>query len=322
MKRNVVIASAGLVAAILLISFGFYSVLATISVLMFFGCLIGAPILAAVKRRWAFLGWGMAAAIGGLLIFDWAVDKDAMKEGFLSHQDRNAANKAGFRDAVAWAKEHDRIDAELAEARKEARAKARKEAAEETVRKEKEAAEEKARRDKEAAEKKEKAATAFAGSYQGQVSVVQKQFIQAIEKARADYAAADNDMVRGGTRTARAKAVCAALKGQPDIEWVGQITTLSSNGDGHGVLAVSVGPNITFKTCNNNFSDIWFKTLIDPESLLFDKASKHKKGDVVTVRGKLFPNPPDCIQETSLTLRGSIADPEYIFRFTDVTAAE
>ena len=118
------------------------------------------------------------------------------------------------------------------------------------------------------------------------------------------------------------KAVCAALKGQPDIEWVGQITTLSSNGDGHGVLAVSVGPNITFKTWNNDFSDVGFKTLIDPESLLFEKASKLKKGDVGKVRGKLFANPPDCVQEVSFTLSGSIVDPEYIFKFTDVTAAE
>ena len=165
-------------------------------------------------------------------------------------------------------------------------------------------------------------ALAFDASKYGQVSDAQTQILQAVEKARADYAAAANDMARGGVRAVRARAVCTALKGKPDIVWIGQITELSSNGDGYGVLTVSIGPDVTLKTWNNSFSDIGFNTLINPGNPLFEKVSKLKEGAIVKVRGKLFPYQTDCVREASITLGGSISDPEYIFKFVDVTAVE
>jgi hypothetical protein len=158
--------------------------------------------------------------------------------------------------------------------------------------------------------------------YDAHVPDAQKQLIQAVEKARSDYAAAANDMARGGTRAVRAKAVCAALKGKSGIVWIGKVTKLSSSSEGHGVLSVSIGKDVTFKTWNNSFSDYKFATLIDPDSSLFEKVSKLKEGAIVKFTGKTFADKADCVNEASMTLGGSMAEPEYIFRFTDVKLVE
>jgi hypothetical protein len=261
---------------------------------------IGFAVALRGKKAAAFLLLAFVCAF----VFSWAEDNDAVNHGFADAADMTNALEAGVPDAATWSKERDRVTAE-----KKAKA-------------EKDAAEAKAKREKEASEARERKASAFAGSKFDQVTDIQKQFIQAIEKARADYAAAENDMVRGGTRAARAKAVCSVLKGRPDVLWVGKIKELSSNSEGRGVLAVSVGPDITLMTMNNSFSDMGRETLIDPESPLFEKASKLKKDAVVKVRGKLFFDKTDCVAELSLTLKGSIAEPEYLFKFADITAVE
>jgi hypothetical protein len=73
------------------------------------------------------------------------------------------------------------------------------------------------------------------------------------------------------------------------------------------------------QTWNNALSDIEDDTLIDPKSALFAKASALSVGQEVTFSGAFRPYTTDCIREGSLTLSGSITEPEFIFRFSDVS---
>jgi hypothetical protein len=58
--------------------------------------------------------------------------------------------------------------------------------------------------------------------------------------------------------------------------------------------------------------------LLDPESDVFKAASMLNKGQRVRFSGSFFRNRIDCVKEKSLTLSGSMDDPEYLFRFAEI----
>lgn len=146
----------------------------------------------------------------------------------------------------------------------------------------------------------------------------QKAFIAAVQTARETYSKGSNDMAKGAARPARAKQICSALKGSQAKDWVGTIYKLTTNGEGKGVIEVTIGPDIYVKTWNNSVSDISDRTLIDPDSNLFKSAVTLKEGQHVSFSGLFFKSSSDCVKESSLTMRGSITEPEFIIRFSSI----
>jgi hypothetical protein len=146
--------------------------------------------------------------------------------------------------------------------------------------------------------------------------------IAAVERARAAYAAGANDMARGAARPARAREICAVLANPRIAAWVGTVETLSSNSDGLGVLSIQIAEGISIKTWNNALSDTAYQTLIDPGSPIFKVAVTLKEGQSVTFGGQFFPDKTDCFKESSLTLKGSLTQPAFIFRFSNIAPIE
>lgn len=146
----------------------------------------------------------------------------------------------------------------------------------------------------------------------------QRQFIAAIEKGRTVYANAGNEMAKGAARPLRAKDICSALPRMTVKDWVGQISSLSSNSEGKGVLSIQIAKGVEVKTWNNALSDIGDKTLIDARSPVFDKVLTLKENQRVIFSGSFIKNPTDCVRESSMTLSGSIEEPEFIFKFSDL----
>jgi hypothetical protein len=154
---------------------------------------------------------------------------------------------------------------------------------------------------------------------------LQASFVAAIDKWRKTYAAGANDMAKGAARPARAKEVCSIVKAYSVAKWIGTVDTLSSNGDGLGVLAVKIGDDVVLKTWNNSVSDASDHTMINPDSDIFRKASSLKVGQRVAISGMFIPElgkTTDCFREGSITLAGSLQSPEYIFRFSDIAAVD
>jgi hypothetical protein len=116
----------------------------------------------------------------------------------------------------------------------------------------------------------------------------------------------------------RAKEICAKLKDFFVSGWIGEVETQSSNSDGLGVLSIRIADGISIKTWNNKISDFEDKTLIEPEDAVFKQAVALTKGQKVTFGGQFFRDPTDCIRESSLTLKGSLTQPEFIFRFSSL----
>lgn len=150
----------------------------------------------------------------------------------------------------------------------------------------------------------------------------QSAMIEIVEAARQRYATSTNDMAKGASRPSRAQALCSALPNRTVNGWIGRVSKLNTNNQGKGVLEVEIGRDILIKTWNNSFSDISNKTLIEPSSALFSVAIQLKKGQLVRLNGQFFASETDCISESSVSLSGSINEPEFIFRFQSITQIE
>jgi hypothetical protein len=146
-------------------------------------------------------------------------------------------------------------------------------------------------------------------------------FIEAVQESQIAFQSAPNEMAAGGFRFRRGVAICRALPTRTVSNWVGRIAMLESNGDGKGVLKITLADDISVETWNNELSDIGDHTLIEPASALFAAVSQMKVGDQVLFSGTFLngDNDVDCVRERSLSLHGSMRDPDFMFRFADVT---
>jgi hypothetical protein len=159
------------------------------------------------------------------------------------------------------------------------------------------------------------------GAFAQDVPTEQAVFLKEIAAARQAYKDAKNDLVKGVARQERGKAICAAVPDKEVQNWVGSIHKLSSNGDGFGVVSVELEDGVILKTWNNSLSDMFDDTLIDPADELFARIISLEEGQVVIFSGAFIEDSSgvDCFREASMTLRGSMSDPEYIFKFSSIT---
>jgi hypothetical protein len=151
---------------------------------------------------------------------------------------------------------------------------------------------------------------------------VEKTFIEAVTSARSLYETAANEMQQGATRSTRKQRICAAVPNLSATDWTGTVASLSSNGDGWGVLSIEIAPKVTVSTTNNAFSDGVEKTLLNPTSEIFKKASHLSQGQKVRFSGTFISSETDCAVERSMTLKGSIQSPDFAFQFADINGAE
>jgi len=144
-------------------------------------------------------------------------------------------------------------------------------------------------------------------------------FVRIVSSAQAEAKGAQNDMQVGGIKAKRDRALCDSGLSYVVNDWVGKIDRIDSNSDGKGVVSVSIASDILVKTWNNDLSDLVDRTLIEPGTPLFEAASSMSAGQYVTFSGLLFRGSDgDCVKEASLTLKGKVAEPEFIFRFDKI----
>jgi hypothetical protein len=145
-------------------------------------------------------------------------------------------------------------------------------------------------------------------------------FIDIVRQGAASYAAGTNDMAKGAAKPARAAAFADLFASGHTIliPWTGKIETLSTNGDGKGVLKVRIAQGITVSTTNNDFSDIGEETLIDPRSRVFQQAERLREGQLVRFKGTFISDGTSGVRERSLLMENSMAEPDFAMRFTDI----
>lgn len=143
-------------------------------------------------------------------------------------------------------------------------------------------------------------------------------FVAIVKRATDAYrAAGSNELQAGAARPVRAKALCEALRSTQVRNWTGTVRTLSTNGDGKGVILIKLSDGTTVGTWNNAFSDIGDATLVDPSSPVYRAALGLKVGAAVSFSGELRrSSDSDCFREQSMTMNGSMTDPIFLMRFS------
>ena len=125
-------------------------------------------------------------------------------------------------------------------------------------------------------------------------------------------------MAKGASRLNRKQALCSILTGTHIDQWIGKATSLTTNSSGKGIVAVEIAPGVTIKTFNNELSDAFDHTLLSQDLTVFRQAMTLKEGDTISFGGDFTPNDIDCVEETSITLKGSMTEPEFLFHFTSI----
>ena len=159
----------------------------------------------------------------------------------------------------------------------------------------------------------------------------QVRFVEIVSAAQSQSDSAANDMQRGGALATRETALCEALPSGTVTDWIGTIEEISSNSDGKGVLEISLAQDMGVATWNNALSDIGSDTLIEPNTPLFNVAASMEEGQRVVFSGRILPavgelgalagvQDSNCFAEQSLTLRGKLSDPLFVFQFRDLSA--
>lgn len=150
----------------------------------------------------------------------------------------------------------------------------------------------------------------------------QKQFEEVITKHIETYKRARNELQKSSLRSTRRSKIGSVLNGLEVQNWSGIINKLSTNSEGRAILSVRINPNIEIKTWNNAVSDIASNTLIEQNTQLYNQLMELDVGQQVVISGYFFNSDEDFIEETSLTEKGSMVNPEFLLKFVSVTSTK
>jgi hypothetical protein len=144
-------------------------------------------------------------------------------------------------------------------------------------------------------------------------------FVKVVEKAAEDYADTSNELKGAKILKSRDSDACEAA-GSKVKSWVGTIHEVGATGDGDGYVEIEIAPSIVVETWNNALSDAFDDTLIPQSAAFFDRLSEMDEGDKVVFSGKLLPDDDSCLQTSNLTKAFNAADPNFLFRFSNIRA--
>lgn len=145
------------------------------------------------------------------------------------------------------------------------------------------------------------------------------QFISTVTSFEGRYGEGANEFQKSEVRRQRAQALAALLVGRSVQNWAAQISSMSTNSDGNGVLSLVLpGSHIKIATWNNALSDIEDNTLIPHASPLYSQVANLAEGDTVFFSGRFASGDLDYVKESSLTEEGAMTEPEFIFTFASV----
>jgi TonB family protein len=163
---------------------------------------------------------------------------------------------------------------------------------------------------------------------QSDLPQTQRDFTSLVSSFVEPYHAANTEVLKTNVRFDRKAALQKyfqdSLVGPRFQDWIGGVSELTTNTEGDAHISVHLaGSNIVLENWNNRVSDLFAATMIPRESPLYRSLMHIKPGDQVRISGFFLPTSTsaDFIEEASLTEQDSIAEPEFIVRFTQISLA-
>ena len=157
------------------------------------------------------------------------------------------------------------------------------------------------------------------GGQYGEYPDAQMKFVETVEKARTAISDAETDLQESVALRSRDKALCAILPKNKAINWTGVIGRVGANGEGKAYVLVDIADDMKVSTWNNALSDFNDDTLSPTTSKFFDNLVALKKGDPVTFSGTFLRSNNSCLTKKNLTDLFYGRDPDFLFRFSNIS---
>jgi hypothetical protein len=157
---------------------------------------------------------------------------------------------------------------------------------------------------------------------------LQTTFTSVVQSFIPAYNAADTEIRKTNIRFERKDAIARYFSASGNLQfqyWVGQVEGLRTESDGEAAISVKLrGAEILIKTWSNSFSDHSSHTMISRNDSLYPSLMAIKEGTPVTVSGTFVRDDggQDYVSESSVTEAGSMTNPEFIVRFSKITAGQ
>ncbi len=153
-------------------------------------------------------------------------------------------------------------------------------------------------------------------------SVAENDFLSILAQASNAYTAGDKTEFQQGVIYRHREMDIARLFGASyEVHnWKGKVYKLSSNGDGDGILEVTIQDDFVWLTTwNNALSDTFDNTLVKPTSPVYNQLANLREGDDVVFSGRMVVGSSgDAIKSTDMSMDSKMKEPEFLFVFTDV----
>ncbi|HEX4141916.1 MAG TPA: hypothetical protein VHY91_00060 [Pirellulales bacterium] len=149
----------------------------------------------------------------------------------------------------------------------------------------------------------------------------QRTFAQIIDSCRSRYESAPNELKKSAIRAERRTELANAITENRIENWRGGLVAAGTQSDGKAYVEIRIdgSRHATFKTWSNALSDIGSGTLVESSSPLYASLADLSPGDRVTFSGELLASPRDHFKECSLTEAGSMEEPSFLVRFSNVS---
>ncbi len=152
----------------------------------------------------------------------------------------------------------------------------------------------------------------------------QRQFVDLNRGCMAAYRAGTNEIQRSLAFNSCNESRSQFAAHSPIRGWLGTVESISTD-QGADVVSFRIatsmeGFDITYGTVSNRMSDARYGSLITQTSPLFGVLANLHEGDWVMFNGEFLGDPAGKMGtwESSMTERGSMEEPEFNIRFTDV----
>ena len=156
-----------------------------------------------------------------------------------------------------------------------------------------------------------------------EVTSIKQEFCKVVQDAAESYKSTANELQRSKLRSNRREGLktFASKYGEQMEDWTGTINRMTTTGNGDAILSVAstaCGQKIELRTGNTSLFDIGNQTIIKQYSPMFNVLAALPEGTPIKFSGRLFADERDGFREMSVTERGSMTEPEFLFLFTSI----
>ena len=150
-----------------------------------------------------------------------------------------------------------------------------------------------------------------------------QEFCKVLQDAARSYESAANDLQRSHifpNRSERLRSF-ASKHGEQLDDWTGTIENMSTTNDGDARLSVAsteCGLKIKLETWSSSLFDIGDQTIIKQSSPMFNVLFALPEGAPIKFSGRLFADERKGFREMSVTERGGMLEPAFLFLFTSI----